>query len=224
MSEDPRELARRLAEEAKQRHQASSAPAEDPRELARRLAEEAKQRAAQAAPPDAEDESGRLVEEAGTGRPLTAAEALERARSARKSGTAPSGKGGTGGTPRAPSPHAEGDLEPTVAIPGGTAVVVSRLVTGLVPEGSVLTQEPIHQVEVFRALWRAHLARGRQDQDLQLVALANALLDAVDRLPAGRIVAARVALSGAEWAVWVDLDRTVLIGAAQPADVYLAGS
>jgi hypothetical protein len=49
------------------------------------------------------------------------------------------------------------------------------------------------------------------------------LVDAVDRVPQGRLYAARVTLGGDVWAAWVDADRGVLLGMARPAEVYLAG-
>lgn len=217
MSEDPRELARRLAEQAKRRHQSPPA-AEDPRELARRLAEQAKQRHAPEAPspaPGAPD----------PGRPLTAKEALAKARAARPS--APQAAQGQFPMPSDDGPEAaranpsEVDLEPTMPIPGGAAIAVSRLLTQLVPEATVVEQSSVDNLVVFRALWRAHLARARQDRNLQLAALANVLLEAVERLEPGRLIAARVAIDHVQWAAWIDLRRNVLLGVAQPVDVYL---
>ena len=87
---------------------------------------------------------------------------------------------------------------------------------------------PVASAEVFRALWRVHRARAQHEGDVMLVATAGVLLDAIDRVPAGWLVACRVSilsrLHPAEpWAVWVDLERKVVLGVARPADIYLAG-
>lgn len=215
MKEDPRELARRLAEEAKQRHLAPPAAtgAEDPRELARRLAEQAKQRIEQGPPAPAAPM-----------RPMSAKEALAKARAERSAApqTQPQMPMPAEDEPWA-APDIEGgvDLEPTMPIPGGAAVSVGRLITELMPHATVVEQTPIENIQVFRALWRAHLARAREDRNMPLASLASVLLDAIDRLDPGQLVAVRVAIDAVQWAAWVDVSREVLLGVAQPVDVYL---
>lgn len=93
----------------------------------------------------------------------------------------------------------------------------------MIPGATVLQQAPVANAEVFRALWRAHLARGQQEHDVRIVSLSALLLEALDRLSPDRIVSVRVSIAGETWGVWVDRDRSLLLGAAQPADVYLAG-
>ncbi|MBX2796230.1 MAG: hypothetical protein KTR31_01135 [Myxococcales bacterium] len=216
MSDDPRELARQLAAQAKERlGQAEST--EDPRALAQRLAAQAKA-AAGGAPAQP------------TGKPLTAAQALQRAREERaaKQRSAPQ-------PPPAPTPGRaalSAPRDPASMPPGGLDVrmvprdpgdTVAQLVAELLPGASVLQHAAISNHEVFQALWRAHLARGRQEGDPQLVATASVLLSAVKRCQPGSIAAARISLRNQEWAAWVDLDRSLLLGVAQPADVFLAG-
>ena len=210
MSEDPRELARRLAAEAKQRHQ-SPAP-EDPRELARRLAEQAKQRTAPPAIPEVT-------------RPLSAQEALAKARADRAAQQAATPQ------PMPPEPEGRGwegatvDSEPTMPIPGGgAAIAVSRLVQSLMPGATVVDQAEVGNPEVFRALWRAHLARAQQDRNLELVALANTLLNALNRLSSDEFRTVKIQLDHNHWAGWVDLRHDVLLGVAQPVAVYMPGS
>jgi hypothetical protein len=91
----------------------------------------------------------------------------------------------------------------------------------LLPGATIEPPIAVSQPEVFRALWRAHRARALHDRQLELVATASVLLDAADR--GARIVAARATIGGRTWAVWLDADRGVLLGAAQPPEVYLAG-
>jgi hypothetical protein len=89
----------------------------------------------------------------------------------------------------------------------------------LVPSAVLGPSIPVTRHEVFKALWRAHRARAQSDADLPLLATAVALLDAIDRTA---IVAVRAEIGDESWAVWLD-ETGRLLGAAQPADVYLAG-
>ncbi|HHO49692.1 MAG TPA: hypothetical protein ENK18_02200 [Deltaproteobacteria bacterium] len=94
----------------------------------------------------------------------------------------------------------------------------------MVPGAAVIQQATVANADVFRALWRAHLARGQAEQDVRIIATAASLLEALDRLGPSQIVAARISLAGQEWGAWIDLERSLLLGAAQPAEVYLAGT
>lgn len=217
MADDPRELARRLAEQAKAKLKSQD---EDPRELARRLAEEAKRRAADnaVAPAPAID--------APPPEKLTAMQALERERERRRQqeaaapAPAPAASAPTALPPRAPAVDATSASETTS--PGGTGAV-TRIVQAALPNATVVFQAPITQVEVARALWRSHQARAQQEQDPQLVTTAAVVLDALDRVPAGHLVAARATINGKDWAFWLDTSREALLATAFPAEVYLAG-
>ena len=82
---------------------------------------------------------------------------------------------------------------------------------------------PVSNSVVFRALWLAHRARAWATQDLALLATAAVLLDAVERVPEGYLTAAHVTIGGRDVAVWVDTARGVVLGIAEPPEVYLAG-
>jgi hypothetical protein len=98
---------------------------------------------------------------------------------------------------------------------------LSSLFGELLPGAAIEPPIPVTQLDVFRALWRAHRARALHDQQVELVCTASLLLDAADRgVP---MAAARVTLGTVTHAVWVDLDRRVLLAAARPAEIYLAG-
>ena len=99
----------------------------------------------------------------------------------------------------------------------------AQLIAKLLPKAEVATPVFVENAAVFQALWKAHRARAIHDNDLNRVATASVLLDAIDRLPAGHLVAARLTIEGSDWAAWVDLGRGIILGAAQPADVFLAG-
>jgi hypothetical protein len=77
---------------------------------------------------------------------------------------------------------------------------------------------PVSNAVVFKALWSAHLSRAAKDGDLGLAGTAATLLRSLD----GGLVAGRISASTGEWAAFVDQEGR-LVGAAQPADVYLAG-
>ncbi len=210
MADDPRELARRLAEEAKAKLKSQD---EDPRELARRLAEEAKRKASQGGTGPAAD-----VPPPGK---LSAKEALELERQRRREREA--------APPSAPAPPPRPAAAPTDATlsnettsPGGAGSVVGVIQAAL-PGASVVFRAPVTQVEVARALWQSHLARARQEGDPQLVTTATVLLDALGRVPRGQLVAVRATVGGQDWAFWVDDSRQTLVATAFPAEVYLAG-
>ncbi len=208
--------------------------AEDPRELARRLAEEAKKRlrtngaeppAAPAPPPPPERS---LEERAGTGRTKSALEALESAREAERKRAA------TPVSPMTPPTTSQRVGTPvsaqrlraaeTAARPSAYAQSPERILAEQLPGARAGSIGPIANVDVFRALWRAHRARALHEGDGQLVATASVLLDAIDRVPSGRLQEARVTLGTEMWAAWIDAERGVLLGMARPADVYLSGS
>jgi len=208
--------------------------AEDPRELARRLAEEAKKRlrtngaeppAAPAPPPPPERS---LEERAGPGRTKSALEALESAREAeRKRATPPPSAMTPPTTQRRPGTPAPSPT-PRAADPAARASAYAqspeRIVLEQLPGARADRISPVTKPDVFRALWRAHRARALHEGDGQLVATASVLLDAIDRLPTGRLHEARVTLGTEVWAAWIDADRSVLLGMARPADVYLSDS
>jgi hypothetical protein len=244
-TEDPRELARRLAEQAKHRvaNAASEAPAEDPRELARRLAEQAKARAAaapakttisaQISPADPPKRS--LADRAS--KPLSPQEAMrlaieeeKREELARKvvvtrstlkpAAPAQPAAASAPAAPVAPvAPVAPAIIEPAPASLRDPAALVSERLAG----AHVLRVLPVTNRVVFQALWQAHRARASAEGDITLLVSADALLDAAGRLPEGALFAAELSWRGEAWAVWLDAARGALLAAARRPELLLAG-
>lgn len=239
--EDPRELARRLAEQAKAR--AAAPPAEDPRELARRLAEEAKARAsvrtsvAPVAPPQpAAPEKRSLADRAA--KPLSPQEALRLAieeearqaaapkvvvtRSSIKPGASP---------PAAAQPAPAAAPRPAAAQPAAaprpaepvTVRDPSALLGERLAGAHVLRVLPVNNRVVFQALWQAHRARAAVEGDIALLVAADALVDAAHRVPEGALFAAELSWRGEAWAVWLDAARGAPLAAARHPELLLAG-
>ena len=150
---------------------------------------------------------------------LSAAEALAAAMAAEK--TAPLKKAAKEKTAApAPQPVAAAAESPASDLPRRAP---AELIQALLPDAHVSEPVLVTNPAVFQALWKAHRARAIHDNDLNRVATASVLLDAIERLADQQMAAAKVTVSGEDWAVWVDLSAHVLLGAAQPADVFLAG-
>jgi hypothetical protein len=236
-AEDPRELAKRLAEEAKKRLKEPS-PASRPGSHSPPPS---------SFPPMADEilsgnvpEDRPATERAGAGaKPLSALEALAAAREAEKrakqAAPVPPPPPGERTVERMaaerqarPEPISVGTVQraPTQSVaPQGSAPLgsVPAIVQKLFPRAQVAATTPVSNPEVFRALWRAHSARALHEGDIQLVATASVLQDAVGRVSSGWLAAARMDLDGHAWAVWVDLERSVVLAVARPAEIYLAG-
>src|SRR5262245_7163811 len=153
--------------------------ADDPRELARRLAEEAKKRlrtngaeppAAPAPPPPERS----LEERAGTSRAKSALEALESAREEeRKRGATPPPSPMTPPTTNrrlntpvaAPTPRSGESARPSAYAQAPERILLEQL-----PGARADRMGPVAKPDVFRALWRAHRARALHEGDGQLVA------------------------------------------------------
>ncbi|MEN0062634.1 MAG: hypothetical protein AAGA48_10825 [Myxococcota bacterium] len=219
MAEDPRELARRLAEEAKAKLESQG---EDPRDLARRLAEEAKQKLQTTPAPSLDD--------APTGPKLTAKQALEREREARKQRKVAEAQAQTAATslpPRTPTidevprTRVEATQSSETTSPGG-AGAVARILSTAIPGATVVFSAPV-QAAVARAVWQSHRARAQAEHDAQLATTASVILDALRDVPAGQLVAVRATVAGKDWAFWVDVSTERLLATAFPAEVYLAG-
>lgn len=213
-----------------------SMTAEDPRELARRLAEEAKKRLQSVPPPTPDPEAAvasRTVEErapAAPARTMTAMEALAAAREAeRQRAAAPPPPPPPAQTRSAPTPQWGGGSSTTATEPAQQARTIApiaqfaAIVLEAFPGAKIEPATAVGAHDVFRALWRAHRARAVHEGDVGLVATACVLLDAVDRVPQGGLAAGRVTLGPNAWAVWVDLERRSVLGVARPAEVYLVG-
>lgn len=240
MKEDPRELAKRLAAEAKQRlTQAVPSDTEDPRALARRLAVEAKRKHQQPEPPTpplsptdptplpaptAQAPLPPLSERAAR-RTLTAGEALakaraaERDRPARQQRATPPGQRTTPPVQRGAPPV----RRPAAAPTSGSRTAEAAL-RAVLPRAEIGQVEGIENAQVFQALWQAHRARAQHDGDHALIATASVLLEAIRRLGAGNLACARVSVGGHAYAGFVDVHTGTLLGLVQPADVYLTGT
>ncbi len=230
-AEDPRAMAKRLAEEAKERMGITQPPTAAPAPKARPVA---------AAPPAAQPPKP-LARRAARGGGLSAADALKAAR-ARERTPPPTPRTAkpaprTTASSRSPVDTAQPTASPVAApaarsappaaaAPPSTPATLpdpSAAILSLVPGAAV--EPPVHMrsPEVFRALWRTHRTRAQHEGNVPLAATASVLLEAVNRLPAGHLVAARITVGDQVWAVWADIGGQVLLGAAQPADIYLAG-
>jgi hypothetical protein len=242
--------------EPQERKEETPMAAEDPRELAKRLAEEAKKRLKEPAPasrpgshsppnssfpPAAEERLSEQVsddrpaaERAGAGsRPLSALEALAAAREAEKQRTKqapapapvpPPVPGEKTGERMAAERQARPEQAQRTPMQGAAPLgQVTAVVHKLFPRAQVAPATAVPNPEVFRALWRAHSARALHEGDVNLVTTASVLQDAVGRISPGWLAAARMDLDGSAWAVWVDLERSVVLGVARPAEIYLAG-
>jgi len=171
-----------------------------------------------------------LRERAQKTKSLSAAEALAAAMATEASAPAkpkPASSKPAAATPATTKP-ASANGAPVVAEVAAAAAPetlhdAAQLIAKLLPKAEVATPVFVENAAVFQALWKAHRARAIHDNDLNRVATASVLLDAIDRLPAGHLVAARLTIEGSDWAAWVDLGRGIILGAAQPADVFLAG-
>lgn len=200
---DPRELARRLADEAKAKA------------LAKKLAEEAKARVAAAAP----------VASAPPARKLSALEAMRIAIDAEKAvASAPR----PAEVVVAPAPVA-----PPVAVapPAPVAAPVVRpvhvdpraVIERRLPAFDLVEVRPVAQRDTFRALWTAHRVRAATEGDARMLVTADVLLDAASRVAPGALFGARIRRQDKEHALFLDASSGVLLGLTDQPDLYLAG-
>lgn len=228
MVEDPRDVARRLVDEARKR---AAPPPPDPRDVARQLAEEARRKAAsrpnladlapKPAPPKPEPpkaaepkpELGKRLSDRAmpTSRaaPVDALAAIETARKAEEDATR---------RPRAAAPPA---VAP--AAPAAPAVRAADVASKLLPGLEVIREIRIGNLAVAKALWTAHRARAAATHDLALVGAASAILDAIDRLPPGALVALDATVAGQHVGLWIDTHRGALLAVSGQPEFTLAG-
>lgn len=239
-------------------------PAEDPRELARRLAEQAKARAAAAVqptpppapPPPPTPDPRRLADRAG--RPVSVEDALRRAieeeRSAADRKEAYRKEAARTEQARADASRIAAEAKARLEAEARTrseaeasaaALRAAMRVAVGEPAAPAAAQapmgDPLHVLRerlgdaavdqlkrvdnrvVFQALWQAHRARAVADGDLAVIVTADVLLDADKRVPAGALFAARVGWRGQTVAVWVDAQRGTLLAFSATPDIHLAG-
>lgn len=214
-SEDPRELARRLAEEAKARNTKPAAAPKPPpakRSFADRAPKPTSAKAALQAALEAEAREAEQASKADAARLL-----VEQAKQ-RLAAQAPAPVAAPAATPKAAAPKAA----PVAAAPSTTpASVLERRLPGYTVSRVVAVDERT----TFAALWTAHRVRAAVEGDTALMVTADVLLHAATRLGPGALHAAEVTAPGADTpsAIFLDTADGVLLGVAQPAALYLAG-
>jgi hypothetical protein len=91
----------------------------------------------------------------------------------------------------------------------------------LLPGVQIVSQHPIRQLPVFRALWEAHQARAIRSGRLSLAASATVLLHHVE---AGRpLIAARIDFAEQAWAAFCAGDTGEVLAIVDTPEIYLAG-
>ncbi|MCB9681449.1 MAG: hypothetical protein H6733_08245 [Alphaproteobacteria bacterium] len=228
-SEDPRELARRLAQEAKARA------------MAKKLAEEAKARVAAEQPAPEPAPKVSLADRAP--KPMSARDALKaaiakeeaeaearakaEARRAAQAAAAPAPAPPTPPAPVASAPAPVPAAAPPPAVAPAPAPALLKDPRGVLAER--LPEATLHEVravaapQVLQALFTAHRVRAAAEGDLALIVTADVLIDAAGRLPAGALHAAKVTVHGVDHAVFVDAASGVLLGQTGSPELYLAG-
>ena len=215
-AEDPRELARRLAEEAKKRLRevpppAAAAPAPRPPAVDRPAAE-------RSAPPPK--------------RKMTAQEALAAAREAEKQAAR---------QPKPPAPAPAPAPTPAVAASAPQSAPRSATANRAEPAsfsigdyGAIVLEtfnnagigkaKPVPNREVFTALWRAHRTRATHENQVALGRPPRACCSTPrGACPRGRWSAARSPSAMPSGPSSSILSRRAVLAAAQPAEIYLAG-
>jgi hypothetical protein len=211
-------------------------PTPSPRELARRLAEEARARASagrgaveppspptKATPPPPEplppEKRGSSLADRAR-RPMSAATAMKAAAVAEREAPAPKKKSAKTARPSEAEPAPSRSAGAPTAAP---AFEVPALVARVAPRAELQRTVLLRDRVVFRALWLAHRARALATADLPLAVTAGVLLDAVDRVPEGCLHAVHLSLGDRQLAAWVDTHRGVVLGIAESPELYLAG-
>lgn len=229
-AEDPRELAKRLAEDARAKTAAASGDAKAPRSRTARLAkatpkamsaQEALKAAIEAeqAATDHKADAARAKARARKKADAEAKAALERAEAAKAAATRPRKEEDPTSeeAPAAKVAAVRPSAQPAVTSPG-------ELLTKRLPAFQAERILTIERREAFRGVWSAHRTRAGVEQDAAMLATADMLLDAARRLPPRAFHAARVASEdGTAWAVFIDTASGTLLAAVAPADVYLVG-
>jgi hypothetical protein len=233
--EDPRALARRLAEEAKSKLGAKS------KSGAKAAAPKKKKSRARKVPAAPTPPKKRLADRAK--RTMSASDALAaamaeeaeeekkkapRKKSSKAAKAAAPKKAAAKKKPVAAAPAAE----PVMSVPDAvtenelptlTAMDPAELLSAILPGIQVIRTVPVTQVAVFGALWQAHRARALHEADLNLAVSASVLIDAVGRVPSGHLVGCEVTLKGTSFAAFVDTARGAVLALVETPSIYLAG-
>jgi hypothetical protein len=122
----------------------------------------------------------------------------------------------------APAPAAV-EVAPQPAPPRASQVPLEAWLPNRIAGASVVRLLTVQEPRVFTALWQAHKARAAGLGDLHLLAAAEVLLDAVQRLPLGTLRAAEITWRGQAWVVWLDASRPAVLALTPDPTVHLAG-
>lgn len=98
-----------------------------------------------------------------------------------------------------------------------------RAVEAVLPGCHVLRTLVVENRPAFRAVWQAHREKAASDAETSVIATAAVLLDAADRVPPRRLLAAEVAWKGRGYAVFVDAQRETVLGVLHEPSTWLAG-
>ncbi len=200
-AQQKRDLAQKLAEEARARflEERARKEADEQRQRAQRAAEEQRRRAeaARKAAMREEEEDRESEEQAARDRAMA---------------TGPVRSGAPKAAPAKTGAHEAPILE------GRVRAILARLADDL----EIVEIYSDIRPEILAVLWQAHVKRARIEHDLPTLALALALATRFDTR-AQAMIAARVLWGGEEWAVWLDTERKEVLAALTPADRYLTG-
>ena len=91
-------------------------------------------------------------------------------------------------------------------------VVVRERLGQLLPGCHVLRVLSLDDRPALAQAWQAHREAALDDGDVAVLCTAAALLEAADRVPPGRLLAAQVAWKGRGYAAWIDAQREAVRG------------
>ena len=92
--------------------------------------------------------------------------------------------------------------------------------------GPDLNEEPprlAQQRELLSALWKAHTQRHIQDQRWNVAGACAAVVDALDRVGPGQLVAVSAKAGADDLLVWFDVGRRSVVAVIPDGRAYLAG-
>ena len=105
------------------------------------------------------------------------------------------------------------------ALPSGPRELVALKLPGF----TIVDVHALTRRDTFRALWTAHRIRAASDGDARMFVTADVLMDAASRVPAGSMFGLHVRYAGQDHALFVDTSHGVLIGLTDRPELYLAG-
>jgi hypothetical protein len=117
--------------------------------------------------------------------------------------------------------------DPGVAVRGRSPMAVkaaARVVRSVVPSARIVQLYPVWRVSRFQQQWQLRRVRARHERDLPRVVIASTLLDAVERVPRGWLVAGYLEHDGEALSAFIDADRSVWLGLCGTPDEVLLGA